>query len=60
MPQSYLGGRRKQSRSGEGWRHLGGNGDREEKGGTQSGIGWGKGTQALRPAERMETDNLRR
>jgi len=39
VPQSDLGGRRKQSQEGGG-RGVGGKGDREEKRGTLLGIGW--------------------
>jgi len=48
MPESYVGGRRKQSQGAEGVRDKGGRGDWEVKRGTRSGIGGENRSEALR------------
>jgi hypothetical protein len=56
MPQSHLGGRRKQSQVG---RDIGGEVDRgESEGEPDLALGEGKGLKPWGPAERMETGNL--
>jgi hypothetical protein len=58
MPQSHLGGTRKQSQGTEGGRPLGGRGDREGKMGTMIKY-WGKTDEALRASRKNGNRKLR-